>query len=239
MLNCRLEYLPLKETALSNTTPRYRLLEQFAAVAKALSHPNRLELLELLAQSERSVDSLAQVAGLSIANTSQHLQYMRRAGLVASRKDGQRVFYRLAGNDVIDLLRALQQSTERHLGEVDRIVTGYFSARDSLEPISREELMARINAGTVTVLDVRPDEEYDAGHIEGALNMPLDELKKRLKEFPKTREIIAYCRGSYCVLSFEAVAMLRELGYKVRRLEEGYPEWKAAGLPVEGAAPLH
>jgi rhodanese-related sulfurtransferase/DNA-binding transcriptional ArsR family regulator len=217
----------------SSPSAKHRLLEQFASVAKALGHAHRLDLLEYLAQGERSVEVLARVAGLTVANTSQHLQSLRRAGLVTSHKRGPHVFYSLAGEDVIDLLRALRQTTERHVAEVDRIVSGYFNERDSLEPISRKELLARTKEELVTVLDVRPPEEYQAGHIPGAVNVPLGDLKKRLKDLPKGQEIIAYCRGPYCVLAFEAVAALRKKGFHVRRLEEGYPEWKAAGLPIE------
>jgi len=172
-------------------------------------------------------------AGLSVANTSQHLQNLRRAGLITSEKRGLQVFYRLAGEDVVDLLTALRHTTERHVAEVDRIVAGYFNERDSLEPISRAELLERSEEGLVTVLDVRPVEEFQAGHIPGAVNLPLKDLEKRLQDLPKDQEIIAYCRGPYCVLSFEAVAALREKGYAARRLEEGYPEWRASGLKVE------
>ncbi len=213
-------------------SPKHQLLEQFAIVGKALSHPSRLDLLELLAQGERNVDGLSKVAGLAVANTSQHLQHLRRAGLVLSRKQGLQVFYRLAGDDVIDLLSALRKTTERHIAEVDRVVSGYFNERDSLEPLSRKELLKRTKDGLVTVLDVRPPEEYQAGHIPGAVNLPLKDLKKRIKDLPKGQEIIAYCRGPYCVLAFEAVAALRKKGFEVRRLEDGYPEWKAQGLPV-------
>lgn len=212
---------------------RFQLLEQFANVAKALGHAHRLDLLEYLAQGERSVEALAQVAGLTVANTSQHLQHLRRAGLVTSRKKGLHVFYSLAGEDVIGLLRALRQTTERHIAEVDRIVSGYFNERDGLEAVSRKELLARTKEGLVTVLDVRPPEEFQAGHIPGAVNLPLADLKKRLKELPKGQKVIAYCRGPYCVLAFEAVAALRKKGFDARRLEEGYPEWKASGLPIE------
>jgi len=208
------------------------LLDQFANVAKALSHAHRLDLLEFLAQGERSVDALAQVAGLTIANTSQHLQYLRRTGLVTSSKRGLHVFYSLGDDDVIELLRALRRTTERNVAEVDRIVSGYFNERDSLEPVSREELLKRTKEGLVTVLDVRPSEEYESGHLPGAINLPLTELKKRLGDLPKGQEVIAYCRGPYCVLAFEAVAALRKKGFTARRLEEGFPEWKAAGLPV-------
>lgn len=218
---------------MSGRSAKHQILEQFAAVAKALGHAHRLNLLEFLAQGERSVEALSQVAGLTVANTSQHLQRLRRSGLVTSHKRGLHVFYSVAGEDVIGLLRALRQTTERHTAEVDRIVSGYFNQRDSLEPISRRELLARTKQGLVTVLDVRPVEEYQAGHIPGAINLPLGDLKKRLKDLPKEQEIIAYCRGPYCVLAFEAVAALRKKGFDARRLEEGYPEWKASGLPVD------
>ena len=214
-------------------SPKHRLYEQFADVAKALSHAHKLELLELLAQRERSVEALAKVAGLTVANTSRHLQQLRRAGLVVSRKEGLYVFYQLAGDDVIDLLRCLRRTGQRHISEVNEVVVGYFSDRDSLEPVSRKELMQRSKDGLVTILDVRPGEEYEIGHIPGALNIPLDEIERRLSSLPKAQEVIAYCRGEYCVLAFEAVAALRQKGFKARRLEEGYPEWKAAGLPVE------
>ena len=213
--------------------PKYRLFEQFAQVAKALSHAHKLELLELLAQGERSVESLANVAGLTVANTSRHLQQLRRAGLIASRKEGLYVFYRVAGNDVIDLLRSLRRTGQRHISDVNDVVIGYFKDRDSLEAVSRKELLKRSKDGLVTVLDVRPSEEYDVGHIPGALNVPLDEIEHHLANLPSDEEIIAYCRGEYCVLAFEAVAALRKRGFTARRLEEGFPEWKAAGLPVE------
>lgn len=214
-------------------SPKHQLHEQFAHVAKALSHAHRLELLELLAQRERSVEALANVASLTVANTSRHLQQLRRAGLIASRRQGLYVFYRLAGDDVIDLLRGLRRTGQRHISDVNNIVMGYFNDRDSLEAISRQELLRRSRDGLVTVLDVRPSEEYEAGHIPGALNVPLDEVRQHLANLPKEQEIIAYCRGEYCVLAFEAVATMREQGFKARRLEEGYPEWRAAGLPVE------
>lgn len=219
---------------LHNQGPKYLLYAQFAQVAKALSHPHKLELLELLAQRERSVEALAKVAGISVANTSRHLQQLRRAGLVESRKEGLYVFYRVAGDDVIDLLGNLQRTGERHISEVNRVVMGYFNDRDSLEAVSRKELLQRSKDGLVTILDVRPPEEYESGHIPGAVNVPLAEIEQHLSDLPREQDIIAYCRGAYCVLAFEAVAALREKGFKARRLEEGYPEWKAAGLPVEG-----
>lgn len=218
---------------MSDKSPKFRLFEQFAEIAKALSHAHRLELLELLAQGERSVEALAKVAGLTVANTSRHLQHLRRTGLVTTRKQGLYVFYSVADNDVIELLGSLRHTAERHISEVNRIVSGYFNERDSLEAISRQELLQRSKEGLVTVLDVRPPEEYDFGHIPGAVNVSVEDIEKCLRSLPKDQEIIAYCRGPYCVLAFEAVATLRGKGFKARRLEEGYPEWKAAGLPVE------
>jgi len=218
------------------TDVKHQLFEQFAIVAKALGHVHRLDLLDYLAQGERGVDGLARATGLSVANASQHLQNLRRAGLITSQKRGLQVFYRLAGEDVVGLLAALRHTTERHVAEVDRIVAGYFNERDSLEPVSRAELLERSQDGLVTVLDVRPTEEFQAGHIPGAVNLPLKDLENHLKDLPKDQEIIAYCRGPYCVLSFEAVAALRKKGYAARRLEDGYPEWRASGLPTEAKA---
>lgn len=222
---------------MTNQSSKYRLYEQFAQVAKALSHVHKLELLEFLAQRERNVEALANVAGLTVANTSRHLQQLRRAGLVATRKEGLYVYYRVAGDDVIDLLRALRRTGQRHIGEVNEAVLGFFKDRDSLEPVSRKELLQRSKDGLVTVLDVRPSEEYEVGHIPGALNVPLEEIEQHLANLPGDMEVIAYCRGEYCVLAFEAVATLRENGFTARRLEEGFPEWRAAGLPVDGCEP--
>jgi len=218
---------------MSSDNPKLALMTQFAAVAKALGHAHRLELMEFVAQGELSVDALAKRSGLSVANASQHLQQLRRAGLLISRQDGKRVLYRLVDDTVIDLLANLRQFAERNVAEVKQIVDGYFRTRDELEPVSREELFERMKLGLVTVLDVRPEDEYSTGHLPGALNITLAELEARLSELPSDQEIIAYCRGAYCVLSFEAVAALRARGFTVRRLEEGYPEWRATGLPVE------
>lgn len=209
------------------------LFEQFAQIAKAMSSGHRLEILEFLAQCEYSVEALAKVMGLSVANTSHHLRQLHHAGLVTTRKEGQHVFYRLKGEDVIELLERLRTVAERHLGEVDKLVNTYLSSKDSMEPIPREELLQRAKEGSVTVLDVRPPAEYAAGHLPGAINVPLAELEKHLAEFDPKQEIVAYCRGPYCVLAFEAVRALREKGLKARRLQDGYPEWKTAGLPVE------
>lgn len=218
---------------MSSESPKQALFAQFAAVAKAVAHPHRLELLEQLAQGERSVEVLADRIRVSIANASQHLQHMRRAGLIAARREGKFVFYRLAESTVLDLLASVRRIAERNSAEVDRVVRSYFQNRDSLEPVSRTELMERLKAGIVTVLDVRPVDEFALGHLPGALNIPLGELKKRLADLDPRQEIVAYCRGPYCVLSYEAVAVLRARGFKVRRLEDGLPEWRAAGLPVD------
>jgi rhodanese-related sulfurtransferase len=168
-----------------------------------------------------------------VANASQHLQHLRRAGLVASRRDGKYVLYRVADDAVVDLLSGLRRVAERTVAEVDRLLSGYF--RDSLEPVGRTDLLDRMRDGLVTVLDVRPEDEFALGHLPGAVNIPLADLERRLADLPPDQELIAYCRGPYCVLSFEAVAKLRRRGYRARRLEDGYPEWKAAGLPVEAA----
>jgi rhodanese-related sulfurtransferase/DNA-binding transcriptional ArsR family regulator len=219
---------------MSRPNPKQALFAQFATVAKALGHAHRLELLEQLAQGERSVEVLAQRTGLSIANASQHLQHMRRAGLVSTRRDGKFVYYRLADDAVLDLLASLRRVAERNVAEVERLVRSYFHDRDGLEPVSREELLQRLRAGAVTVLDVRPGDEFALGHLPGAVNIPLHALEARLSELDPAQEIVAYCRGAYCVLSYEAVAALRARGFKVRRLEDGFPEWRAAGLPVIG-----
>jgi ArsR family transcriptional regulator len=216
-----------------STGPKQALFAEFAAIARALGHAHRLEILEQLAQGERSVETVSARVGLSIANASQHLQQLRRAGLVASRRDGKFVLYRLADDAVLALLGSLRQVAEQNLAEVERIVRGYFAERDRMEPVSREELLARSRDGLVTVLDVRPADEFALGHVPGAVNIPLSQLEARLAELDPGQEVVAYCRGAYCVLSFEAVAALRARGFKARRLVDGLPEWRAAGLPVE------
>ncbi len=222
---------------MSSTGPKQAIFASLAEVAQALGHAHRLELLEHVAQGVRSVEELSARTNLSFANTSRHLQILRRARLVDTERRGKRVLYRLAGDgEVVDLVRALGRVGERNVAEVNLVMTDYFHARDSLEPASREELISRLRDGLVTVLDVRPEDEFALGHLPGALNIPLGKLELRLGELPADREIVAYCRGPYCVLSFEAVAALRARGYLVRRLEDGYPEWKAAGLPIEAAA---
>lgn len=217
---------------MSSRSPKQALFVQFAAVARAFGSENRLELLEQLAQGERSVELLAKRTDLSIANASQHLHQMRRAGIVTSRRDGKFVYYRLSDDAVLDLLAALRRIAERNSAEVERLVRSYFHDRDSLEPVTREKLMQLSRSGAVTVLDVRPEDEFALGHVAGALNIPLRELQARLDELDPSQEIVAYCRSHYCVLSYEAVAALRTRGFKARRLEEGLPEWRAAGLPV-------
>ncbi|TAN59125.1 MAG: ArsR family transcriptional regulator [Rhodospirillales bacterium] len=218
------------------SSPKLSLLEQFAVLGKALANAHRLDLLELIAQAERGVEELAQASGLSIANASQHLQVLRRSGLVVSRKSGQQVLYRLSGDDVLGLLAALRLTAERHVAEVGRLVQGYFKEKDKLEPVTREDLVQRMKEGLVTVLDVRPEQEYAQGHIPGSLNIPLKDLKKKLSALPPKTQIVAYCRGPYCVLAYEAVAALRGVGRIALRLEDGFPEWRAAGLPVEEAS---
>jgi rhodanese-related sulfurtransferase/DNA-binding transcriptional ArsR family regulator len=221
------------KTAASGPGPKQQLYVQFAEMAKALGHAHRLEILELLAQGERSVESLAERAGLMIGNASQHLRLMRQAGLLVSRRDGKRILYRLSDPAVLDLTAALHRLAERNLGEVKSVLAGYFNQRDSMEPVSRKELSRRLRDGLVTVLDVRPPDEFAAGHLPNAVNIPLRDLTRRVGKLPKKQEVVAYCRGPYCVLAFEAVAMLRNRGFEARRLEDGYPQWEAAGLPVE------
>jgi len=215
----------------SSKGPKQALFDQFALVAKMFGHPHRLELLEQLAQGERSVEDIADKTGLSVANASQHLQRLARAGLVASRREGKFVRYRLTGDAVLDALAALRRIAEVNVAEVERVVRGYFNERDSFEAVSRKELLKRSRAGAVTILDVRPPDEFALGHLPGAVNIPLRALEARLSELKRSTEIVAYCRGPYCVLSYEAVAALRKRGFTARRLEDGFPEWRAAGLP--------
>lgn len=210
-----------------------RLYAAIGRVALALGSAARLQILELVAQGERSVDTLAAMTGLSVANTSKHLQALRQAGLVSARKQGLRVYYSLAGDDVAALLSALREVSEQRVAEVERLVRTWLAQRDELEPVPAREALERAKKGLVVVLDVRPPEEYSAGHLPGAVNIPIHELAKRLKELPKRKEIIAYCRGPYCLMSYDAVSLLRTKGIKARRLEAGLPEWRAAGLPVE------
>lgn len=218
---------------MSSTNIKKQLFEQLARVGKALGSAHRLELLELLEQSERSVEDLAKLTGLPVANVSQHLQHLRRAALVTPRKAGLYVYYSLSSPVVGELLCAVQRIAESQLCEFDELVRTYLLSKDEMEPVSRTELLERARLGLVTVLDVRPMEEFEAGHIPGAINVPLKDLARRLHEFDRNRQIVAYCRGPYCVLAFDAVAKLRAKGFDVRRLEGGFPEWRHAELPIE------
>lgn len=209
-----------------------RLYEQFARVAKAVASPKRIELLDVLAQGERTVEVLADATGLGVTNTSAHLQVLRRAGLVETRKEATKVHYRLAGDEVVAFVGALRDLARSRLADVNQIVADYFVARDALEPVSRSELVERTGRGDVVILDVRPHAEFLAGHIPGALSVPLDQLDDALARLPKRSPIVAYCRGPYCVLAPQAVERLRAEGFKARRLADGMPEWRLAGLPV-------
>jgi len=215
--------------------PNYTVLSCFADICKALGHTHRLLILEHLAQGEHSVEALAERTQLSFANTSRHLQQLRHAHLVASRRAGKRALYRLSDDAVVTLMSAVQVLAERQAGELERVARTYFRARDGLEPVRQTDLLARMKRAEVTLLDVRPADEYAQGHVPGARNIPLEELEQRLRELPAGREIVAYCRGPYCVLAYEAVALLRRKGLEARRLESGFPEWRAAGQPVEAA----
>src|ERR687895_1200651 len=209
------------------------LFDEFARAAKALASGRRIELLDVLANGERTVEVLAGEVGLSVANTSQHLQVLRQAGLLASRREGTSVHYRLAGPEVFQLWQALRALAASRLAEVERLAVAYLGARDELEPVSREELARRLqNGDDLVVLDVRPTAEYAAGHVPGAVSIPVGELRRRLAELPADREVVAYCRGPYCAFAHEAVAVLRQAGLSARRLEDGLPEWEAAGLAV-------
>lgn len=216
----------------STTSPKLKLLSHFAEVAKALAHPVRLELLEALGQGERNVELLAQACGQSVANTSHHLKVLRLGGLVTSRKEGLQVIYSLADDVIPGLIASIRGLAQRQSAEVERIVRDSFERRDALDPVGRDELLKRVKRKEVIVLDVRPQQEYSAGHIPGAVNIPLDELSRRLAALPRNREIVAYCRGPYCLLAFDAVAKLRKSGYQARRLQDGFPEWKAEQRPV-------
>jgi rhodanese-related sulfurtransferase/DNA-binding transcriptional ArsR family regulator len=210
-----------------------RLYAQFARLGKALSSPQRLEILELLAQGERTVDSLAQETGLSVANTSQHLKALRGACLVESRKQALFVWYRLAAPIVFELSRTIRTVAEHRLAELEQLVREEFGDRSEAEPVSMEELRRRGRSGDVVVLDTRPAREYAAGHIPGAISMPVDNLEKRLRELPRKKAFVAYCRGPYCIYADRAVQILRASGRRASRLREGFPDWRAAGLPVE------
>ncbi len=197
-----------------------------------MASPNRLELLETLAQGERSVERLAEATGMSIANTSHHLQVLREGGLVRSRKEGVQVIYRLSDDEIPQMLGCLRHVGERHLAEVERIVRAHFAGDEELRPVTHAELTRLLRSGDTLIIDVRPAEEYEAGHIPGAVNVPLETLPRRLADLPRRKEVVAYCRGPYCMLAVEAVKRLRKRGFRARRLEGGFPEWKAGGRPV-------
>ena len=219
---------------MSNHRPfKDALYEQFARIGNALASPKRIELLDLLGQGEKTVEALAEQIATPIKNTSAHLRVLRQARIVETRRDGTYVFYRLADDDVFRLLRSIEALGHARLADVQQVVRLYLDGHDQLEPVTFKELRRLMRDDDVTVVDVRPPDEFQAGHIPGALSVPVPELKRRLRELPKSREVIAYCRGRYCVYSLEAVTMLRKHGYRARRAHEGLPDWKAAGLPVE------
>ena len=222
---------------MSNHRPfKDALYEQFARIGNALASPKRIELLDLLGQGAKTVEALAEQIATPIKNTSAHLRVLRQARLVETRRDGTYVFYRLADDDVFRLLRSIEALGHARLADVQQVVSLYLDGHDQLEPVTFKELRRLMRDDDVTVVDVRPPDEFQAGHIPGALSLPVAELKRRLRELPKSREVIAYCRGRYCVYSLEAVTMLRKNGYRARRAHEGLPDWKAAGLPIEVGA---
>lgn len=215
---------------------KHELFEQFARIGKAVSSATRLELLDLLAQGEKSVEMLSRQAGLSVTNTSNHLKELRTTALVATRREGPWVYYRLADPAVYDFLRCLQEVARRQLAEVQKIVRDCFEEPTALEPVGADELRRRIGANEVIVIDVRPGDEYASGHIPGAVSLPVSELERRLSELPRDRDIVAYCRGPYCVLALRAVEILRTRGYRAWRLEDGMPDWRSRGLEVAAGA---
>ncbi len=223
-------------TSTPNRRFKDRIYEQFARLGKAVSAPRRLELLDLLGQGPRTVEALAEQAGISVANASQHLQILRAARLVEARKQGCYVEYRLADEQVGRFFHALRGLAETRLAEVEQVTRAYLEERGAMEAVHGTELLRRVRGGEVTVLDVRPSEEYRAGHIPGALSVPLSELKKRLAELPKNREVVAYCRGPYCVMAIDAVELLRKQGFKAHRMEQGVADWRARGWRVETSA---
>lgn len=217
-------------TKISN--PKQEIFTHFARIAKAMASPSRLELLEALAQGERSVDKLAQATGMSVANASHHLQVLREGGLVRSRKEGVQVIYRVSDDEIPTMLGCLRRVGERHLAEVALIVREHFAVDEGLRPVNHRELTAMLKSGDALVIDVRPPEEYESGHVSGAINIPLNTLANHLAKLPRGKQIVAYCRGPYCMLAIKAVKYLQKQGYRARRFEEGFPEWKAEGLPV-------
>lgn len=218
---------------MSSHEAKQRIYEQFARIGKALAAPGRLELIDLLSQGERPVDALAREAAMSIANASQHLQVLHAARLVDTRRDGQRIFYRLAAPSVVNLWLTLRSTAEAQLAELSAVARDYLGAPDEFEPIERDELARRIQAGTVVLIDVRPPEEFEQGHIAGAVSVPIDEIKTWARGAPKRKTIVAYCRGPYCVYALQAVTELQNRGLRAIRAEDGVSEWRAAGLPIE------
>lgn len=223
-------------TTLTGRQFKDQIFEQFARIGKAVASAKRLELLDLLTQGERHVEALAEAADLSVANASQHLQILRAARLVETRKAGVFINYRLADSSVAEFIRQLRIVAEARLAEVEQTARRFVEDRIGFEPVDREELLRRVRKGEVTVLDVRPAEEFRGGHLPRALSVPLKELEKRMKDLPKGTDIVAYCRGPYCVMAVEAVARLRKRGFRAVRLDIGVLDWKARGLPVETAA---
>jgi rhodanese-related sulfurtransferase len=208
------------------------LFDALASVAKALGNGHRAEIIDVLSQGERSVDDVAAEIGQSVANTSHHLRSLARAGILSSRREGTRVFYRLASARVSDLWAAMRDVAAAHVEDLDQLVRAYLGSPDGVEEVSRDELARRLRTGDVVVLDVRPAVEYEAGHVRGARSVPFNQLERQLRTLPSDSEIVAYCRGPYCVFAGDAVKVLRERGFRARRLEDGYPEWERDGLPV-------
>ena len=217
---------------MSTPNPKLMILEELASLSRVLGNPHRLEILEFLAQTDMPVELLTERTGLTFANVSQHLQQLKKTGLVLGRRDGKRIVYRLADGPIVQAITALRCLAERNVARVGELVQTYYRDPEDLEPISAAELMERMRSGSVTLLDIRPVDEFAAGHLPGAINVNLAELKERLADIPANRDVVAYCRGPYCMLSVEAVGVLQKHGYRVRRLQEGLPEWRAAGLPV-------
>jgi rhodanese-related sulfurtransferase/predicted transcriptional regulator len=222
----------LGEGEVADRTAKDALFEALASVAKALGNGHRAELIDVLTQGERSVEDLATEIGQSVANTSHHLRSLARAGVLTTRRDGTRVFYRISSDRVADLWAAMRDVAAAHVADLDRLARAYLGAPNGVDEISRAELLQRLRAGDVIVLDVRPTAEYAAGHVRGARSVPITELRRQLRDLPHDLDIVAYCRGPYCVYANEAVKELRKRGYRARRLEDGYPEWRRLGLPV-------
>lgn len=223
----------MKPATKQHAAYKAKLYGQFAAVGRAVANPRRLEIIELLSQGERTVDDLSREIGTTISNISQHLQVLRSSGLVTSRKDGQFVHYQLSGEDVAVFWQAMRRLSVGLSADLRELIAMFVENRDDMELVSRDELLETVRSGRVTVIDVRPSREYDAGHIPQALSIPLDQLHERMKDLPRDGQIVAYCRGPFCLLSVEAVERLRKLGFDARRLADGFPEWRASGLPVD------